>query len=170
MGGHARTHGARAGRAPRRRGDRAHGRAVLPLPPPPAPPARARMTVLLEAERVSFAYGPRVVLSEVSVAVAPGELLSVIGPNGSGKTTLVRARAGAGGAPPGRADDAPRSPPPGGHLRRGRGAPSLARHHRRVGAARLEPGGALLRPPGPAGRRAGRVRGEAGGGADARGP
>src|SRR5207245_5557708 len=60
-------------------------------------------------------------------------------------------------------------PPPGGHLRRGRGAPSLARHRRRVGAARLEPGGALLRPPGPAGRRAGRVRGEPGRGAHAGG-
>src|SRR5207245_9734013 len=72
LGGHARAHGTRAGRAPRGGGDRAHGRAVLPLPAPPRPPARARLTAFLEADRVSFAYGPRAVLSEVSVAVAPG--------------------------------------------------------------------------------------------------
>ena len=52
------------------------------------------MTAFLEAEQVSFAYGPRVVLSEVSVAVAPGELVGVIGPNGGGKTTLVRLLSG----------------------------------------------------------------------------
>src|SRR5437762_6485937 len=52
------------------------------------------MTALLEAERVSFADGPRVGLSEVSLAVAPGELVGVIGPNGCGKTTLVRLLSG----------------------------------------------------------------------------
>jgi iron complex transport system ATP-binding protein len=52
------------------------------------------MTALLEAERVSFAYGPRAVLSEVSLVVAPGELVGVIGPNGGGKTTLVRLLSG----------------------------------------------------------------------------
>ncbi len=52
------------------------------------------MSALLEAEAVSFAYGRRAVLRGVSLAVAPGELLGVIGPNGSGKTTLVRILAG----------------------------------------------------------------------------
>jgi len=48
------------------------------------------MTALLEAERVSFAYGKTPILRDVSLAVAPGELVGVIGPNGGGKTTLVR--------------------------------------------------------------------------------
>ena len=49
---------------------------------------------LLEAERVSFAYGPNEVLRQVSLVLAPGELVGVIGPNGSGKTTLVRLLSG----------------------------------------------------------------------------
>ena len=53
------------------------------------------MSALLAAERVSFAYGRRAVLHEVSLAVAAGELVGVIGPNGSGKTTLLRLLAGA---------------------------------------------------------------------------
>jgi len=49
---------------------------------------------VLAADEVSFAYGPRAVLSDVSLAVAPGELVGVIGPNGGGKTTLVRVLSG----------------------------------------------------------------------------
>jgi iron complex transport system ATP-binding protein len=52
------------------------------------------MTGVLAAERVSFAYGARAVLRDVDVAVAPGEIVGVIGPNGSGKTTLVRVLSG----------------------------------------------------------------------------
>jgi iron complex transport system ATP-binding protein len=48
----------------------------------------------LEAARVSFGYGRTDVLSAVDLAVAPGELVGVIGPNGSGKTTLVRLLSG----------------------------------------------------------------------------
>ena len=52
------------------------------------------MTAILAAERVGFAYGARRVLADVSLAVAPGELVGVIGANGCGKTTLMRLLAG----------------------------------------------------------------------------
>jgi zinc transport system ATP-binding protein len=48
------------------------------------------MTPLLEVERVSYRYGDTPVLEAVSLDVAPGEFLGIIGPNGSGKTTLLR--------------------------------------------------------------------------------
>ena len=52
------------------------------------------MTPLLEARGVAFAYGRRRVLDGVTVGIAPGELVGVIGPNGGGKTTLVRLLSG----------------------------------------------------------------------------
>ena len=48
----------------------------------------------LDAREVSFEYGTTRVLDRVSLAVAPGELVGVIGPNGSGKTTLLRLLSG----------------------------------------------------------------------------
>ena len=49
---------------------------------------------LLEAQQVTFTYGSEAVLRELTLALAPGELLGVLGPNGSGKTTLVRLLSG----------------------------------------------------------------------------
>jgi zinc transport system ATP-binding protein len=46
---------------------------------------------LVEARGLGVAYGGRTVLERVDLAVAPGEIVTVVGPNGSGKTTLVRA-------------------------------------------------------------------------------
>jgi lipopolysaccharide export system ATP-binding protein len=48
----------------------------------------------LSAERVSVRLGGAVVLREVSLEVAPGEVLGVFGPSGAGKSTLFRALAG----------------------------------------------------------------------------
>ena len=52
------------------------------------------MTALIETVGVSKAYGSFVALDGVSLAVARGELLSIVGPNGAGKTTLVNVLTG----------------------------------------------------------------------------
>ena len=44
----------------------------------------------LRADELTFAYGGREVLRGVSLALARGTMLGVLGPNGSGKTTLLR--------------------------------------------------------------------------------
>jgi branched-chain amino acid transport system ATP-binding protein len=49
---------------------------------------------LLEVRRLSVAHGEIEVLHDVTLEVAEGEIVTVIGPNGSGKTTLLRTLAG----------------------------------------------------------------------------
>ena len=46
---------------------------------------------LISASGVTVRYGGRPVLDGVDLSVAPGEIVTLIGPNGSGKTTFLRA-------------------------------------------------------------------------------
>lgn len=51
-------------------------------------------TPLLELRGVSAGYGGQQVLREISLEVAEGSLVTLIGPNGHGKTTLLRCVSG----------------------------------------------------------------------------
>lgn len=45
---------------------------------------------LLKVSGLSFSYGDRPLLKDISFEVRPGEFLCVLGPNGSGKSTLLK--------------------------------------------------------------------------------
>src|SRR5438445_468124 len=48
------------------------------------------MPPVIVAEQLSEWYGPRLAVDRVSLEVAAGEVMGLLGPNGSGKTTILR--------------------------------------------------------------------------------
>lgn len=52
------------------------------------------MSVLIAIEALSVAYGRVEAVTDVSLTVAPGEIVTVIGANGAGKSTLLNAAMG----------------------------------------------------------------------------
>ena len=49
---------------------------------------------MLEVKELSFAYGKKNILQNVSFSARPGQLTVLLGPNGAGKTTLLNCLAG----------------------------------------------------------------------------
>lgn len=48
------------------------------------------MSNLVKLENVAVSFGRRRVLSDISLTLSPGKILTLLGPNGAGKSTLVR--------------------------------------------------------------------------------
>lgn len=48
------------------------------------------MSSVIQMDHVSFSYGGRKVLDDVSLTIEEGDFLAVLGPNGGGKTTLLK--------------------------------------------------------------------------------
>src|ERR1700741_3032075 len=62
--------------------------------PVPAVEATAPSPTLLDIRNVAKSFGKNVVLRNISLQVAEGEFLTILGESGSGKTTLLRIIAG----------------------------------------------------------------------------
>jgi ATP-binding cassette ChvD family protein len=54
------------------------------------PPGPRLGDVVVQFDRLSKAYGDRLLIDNLSLSIPPGSIVGVIGPNGAGKTTLLR--------------------------------------------------------------------------------
>jgi iron complex transport system ATP-binding protein len=48
------------------------------------------MSAAIQTRNLSFSYRDRAVLHEISLSIASGEMIGIVGPNGSGKTTFLK--------------------------------------------------------------------------------
>jgi len=62
---------------------------VSSVPEPAAPMSLPEVKGSIELRDVAFRYGNRAILRGVDLAIAPGEMIGLVGHSGSGKTTLV---------------------------------------------------------------------------------
>jgi len=56
----------------------------------PIPPGPRLGDVVIEADKVSKAYGDNLLVEDMTFKLPPGGIVGIIGPNGAGKTTLFR--------------------------------------------------------------------------------
>ena len=45
---------------------------------------------MINAQNISFAYGSKTILDDVSLQIKEGDIVSLLGPNGAGKSTLIK--------------------------------------------------------------------------------
>ncbi|MBI2503718.1 MAG: energy-dependent translational throttle protein EttA [Candidatus Latescibacteria bacterium] len=59
------------------------------------PPGPRLGEVVIEFDKVSKAYGDRLLIEDLTLLIPPGSIVGIVGPNGAGKTTLLRMITGA---------------------------------------------------------------------------
>ena len=62
---------------------------VSSVPEPTHPVHIGKASGAIELRDVSFRYGTRTILQDISLTIAPGEMIGLVGHSGSGKSTLV---------------------------------------------------------------------------------
>ena len=85
----------RVGELANLRRERREARRVAGLSNMPAQESRTSGALVIEAERISKAYGGRPIVRDFSLRVMRGDRIGVVGANGAGKTTMINLLTGA---------------------------------------------------------------------------